>query len=151
MMEGRCMQCLCLNTIHSYAFMAVGQNIGISSGFVLVLLIWRVCTVDWDLYSMITYFNIIFWHVVTDSDWDELTRLKSWFPHLLLVSSRTWLSGAGFHAVRLITFILCGMRFSFSHLMFSFAFKLCLYFIKSKLWGFLWFLRLLWIFVTVIS
>lgn len=55
--------------MHNSAFMAEGQqNIGISSGCVLVMLIWRVCTVDWgcrdlnfwDLYSIITYFNIIF-------------------------------------------------------------------------------------------
>lgn len=70
---------------------------------------------------------------MTGSDGDESTWLKSWFPHVLLVSSRNWLSGAGFHAVRSITFILYGMRFSFSHLMFSYAFKLCLFFIKSKL------------------
>lgn len=70
----------------------------------------------WDLCSMITYFNIIFWPVVTGFDLDESAGLECWFPHLLLVSSRTWLSGAVFHAVRLITFILCGIEVLFQSL-----------------------------------
>jgi hypothetical protein len=72
----------------------------------------------WDLLSMIAYFSIIFWPVVTGSDGDEMTRPESRFPHLLPVSSRTWPTGAVFHAVRLIIFILCGMSCFFSHLMF---------------------------------
>jgi len=67
------------------------------------------------------------------SNWDEMTQVESSFPHLLPFSSHAWLSGAVFNALRLITLMLCGVRFFFSHLMFSCAFKLCLYFIRNKL------------------